>query len=103
MLTYNGVTYHVDEKANIAYFFNESRMSFCKDCPMSGKGYATLEDGSRIVSVDGCPCAPLRDIASASISKDAYQTIREAGCFDDLIIEIKNRDAPVGGGRIMKT
>jgi len=102
MFTINGVTYHVDEEAKIAYFFNESRMSFCKDCPMSGKGHAVLNDGTELVSVDGCPCSMLRNIASASVSMEAYKAIKEADCFDEFVREIKERDTPVGGGRLLQ-
>lgn len=98
MLTYNGVTYHEDEEAHIVYFFNESRMEFCKNCPMQGKdGVLKVDENTTIASVYGCPCETLRTVASASISMDAYKAIRDVGAFDALIEEIKKQDMPVGG------
>ena len=99
MLTYKEVTYHEDPNVGIVYFYTESRMAFCKECPMEGgKGAEVVVDGekAKLYSLIGCPCDTMRSIPSASISCDALKAIKEAGAFDELIEEIKNNDMPIG-------
>jgi len=99
MLTYKDVTYFTDDKAGIAYFYNESRIRFCDECPAKRSGVVEKGDTTVVVS-GGCPCDTIKMIPSASISLDAYNAIRDVGMFDEFIEEVKANDTPIGGGGI---
>jgi hypothetical protein len=96
MLTYKRVTYFEDKEAQIAYFFNESRLKFCEECPMRDGKEADLGNGITLQTEHGCPCSMLRQIASASVSTEALKAIRECDAFDEFIDEIRANDMPVG-------
>lgn len=98
MITYQGVTYHVDEEAGIAYFFNESRMGFCKDCPIKSGETLRDKDGVEVIAHVKCPCPTMVNIASASISKESFDDLRAAGLFEEFVESVLLRDLAIGGG-----
>ena len=102
MITYRQVSYHEDEKVGIVYFFNESRMAFCKDCPIKETGKVKIDEDTTLINTMGCPCETLRTIASGSISLPAFRAIRDANMLDELLDEIKKNDMPIGGVDVSK-
>ena len=96
MLTYKGVSYHEDKELGIVYFYTDSRLAFCKECPAKDGKAVQVDENTTIHNEICCPCEHLRMIPSASISCEAFKAIKEADALDDLMEEIKDNDMPLG-------